>query len=111
MLGRALNVLRNRIGVKYERNVLRIKRSLLTQVTLLVENPSPEVAALLSSFCRSMWCFTSFTHATFLSCVVFFHLAAKGRGSVVTEQLNPLAATFRNLNVMLFKLITPLRSL
>ncbi|XP_066839026.1 proteasome subunit alpha type-5 isoform X2 [Anser cygnoides] len=111
VLGRALNVLRNRIGVKYERNVLRIKRSLLTQVTLLVENPSPEVAALLSSFCRSMWCFTSFTHATSLSCVFFFHLAAKGRGSVVTEQLNPLAATFRNLNVMLFKLITPLRSL
>lgn len=87
MLGKALNVLRNHIGVKYERNVLRIKRSLLTQVTLLVENLSPEVTALLSSFCRSMWCFTSFTQVTSLSCVFFsfffFHLAAKGRGGGV----------------------------
>lgn len=49
MLGKALNVLRNRIGVEYEKNVLRIKRSLLTQLTLLAENLLPEVAALLSS--------------------------------------------------------------
>lgn len=49
MLGKALNVLRNHIRVKYEKNVLRIKRSLLTQVTLLAENLLPEVAALLSS--------------------------------------------------------------
>lgn len=88
MLGKVLNVLRNHIGVKYERNVLRIKRSLLTQVTLLVENLSPEVTALLSSFCRSMWCFTSFTQVTSLPCVFlffffFFHLAAKGRGGGV----------------------------
>lgn len=102
MLGKALNVLRNHIGVKYERNVLRIKRSLLTQVTILVENLSPEVTALLSSFCRSMRCFTSFTQVTSLSCVFFFFFfppssKGKGRGSVVLEQLNPLAATFRNL--------------
>lgn len=49
MLGKTLNVLRNHIRVKYEKNVLRIKRSLLTQVTLLAENLLPEVAALLSS--------------------------------------------------------------
>ena len=49
MLGKALNVLRNHIRVKYEKNVLRIKRSLLTQVTPLAENLLPEVAASLSS--------------------------------------------------------------
>ncbi|KAK2526582.1 Psma5 [Columba guinea] len=35
VLGNALNVLGNHVRVKYEKNVLRIKRSLLTQVTLL----------------------------------------------------------------------------
>lgn len=39
MLGKALAALRNHIGVKYEKNVLRIKRSqyLLTRVALLAE--------------------------------------------------------------------------
>lgn len=49
MLGRALNGPRNPVGVKDEENVLRIKRSLLTQVPLLAEKLLPEATALLLS--------------------------------------------------------------
>ena len=95
MLGKAPNALRNRIGARYEKNVLRIKSSLLTQGTLLAENLLPEVAALLLKLCRSMWCSGLVTLAASLSCVAF---SISQQSGVVVEELNPLAAKVRSLN-------------
>lgn len=88
MLGRALNLWRNHIGVKHERNVPRIKRSPLTQDTLLVENLS----------LTELLCFPALHNCALLhfvsplSCVGFFLLAARGMGNVAMGELNPWAA-------------------
>lgn len=109
MLGKALNVLRNRIRVKYEKNVLRIKRSLLTQVTLLAENLLPEVAALLSSLLQVCG------HPVYLlqplpPLVWDFPSSSKEKGqSVGLEELNQLVAKVRSLKrCYAFKLIASL---
>lgn len=103
MLGNALNVLGNHVRVKYEKNVLRIRRSLLTQVTLLAENLLPEGAALLSG---SMCCSGLFILAP--SHLWDFPASSKEKGqSVVMRELNLLAAKVRSLNqCCAFKLIT-----
>ena len=89
MLGRALNLWRNHTGVKHERNVLRIKRSPLTQVTLLVESLS----------LTELLCFPALHNSVVLrfffplSCVGIFSPSSKGKNRECGDgELNPWAA-------------------
>lgn len=80
MLGNALNVLGNHVRVKYEKNVLRIKRSLLTQVTLLKTFYLKELLCFLE-VCAALVCL-------FKPPLIYgiFQLVAKRRGKVWSRE-------------------------